>query len=57
MERGFTRRRVATELGVTERQIWRWERGESPVKRLHLLALAGVYGVPVETLGNGREEA
>lgn len=50
MARGLSRQRVASELGLSPRHLKRLETGESPVKRVHLLALAAIYGVPVTDL-------
>ncbi len=46
----MSRAKVAAKLGLSERQLFRLERGQTAPKRMHLLALADVYGVPVETL-------
>lgn len=50
MARGLSRQRVASELGLSLRHFTRLETGVSPVKRVHLLALAEIYGVPVTDL-------
>lgn len=49
-ERGLKRPTVARQLGISTKQLERWEKGTSPVKRVHLLALAAIYDVPVEEL-------
>jgi transcriptional regulator with XRE-family HTH domain len=54
-QRGLSRPAVAARLGVSEKTIYRMEKGKTEVKRVHLLALAEVYGVEVEDLvDNGR---
>jgi hypothetical protein len=35
---------------MSERQVFRLERGVTPVRRVHLLALAEVYGVSPDEL-------
>jgi transcriptional regulator with XRE-family HTH domain len=49
-ERKLSRREVATQIGMSEKQLERWETGVTEVKRLHLIALADVYEVSVEDL-------
>ncbi len=44
-ERGLTVSQVAQKLDMSERQMFRLEQGDSPLKRVHLLALAEIYGV------------
>lgn len=50
---------VASRLRVTERTVYRWERGESAIPDRHKLALAELFGVSVawlmrwEDQGNG----
>ena len=44
-ERGLTVSQIAAELDMSERQVFRLEGGETPLRRVHLLALAEVYGV------------
>lgn len=48
--RDLSRRKVATRLGVSEKQLERWEKGTTPLKGFHLLALAAVYGVDVDEI-------
>jgi transcriptional regulator with XRE-family HTH domain len=47
---GLPRAAVAARLGISERQVYRLERGVTRPKRLHLLALAEIYGCSVEDL-------
>lgn len=49
-DRGLTRSEVAAKLEMSERQVIRLERGETPVRRVHLLALAEIYGVSPDDL-------
>lgn len=50
---------VASRLRVTERTVYRWERGESAIPDRHKLSLAEMFGVSVSWLmrwednGNG----
>lgn len=53
---GLSREKVAARIGCSAKTIERWEKGKTPVRRYHLLALAEVYGVDVEEL-EGREAA
>lgn len=55
--RGLSREKVAARIGYSAKQIERWENGETPVKRMHLMALARVYEVEVETLIDDGQEA
>ncbi len=48
--RRLSRADVATRLGMSTKQLERWEKGKTDVKRMHLLALADIYDVPVEEL-------
>ncbi|MBA3565243.1 MAG: helix-turn-helix transcriptional regulator [Actinobacteria bacterium] len=48
--RRLSRADVATRLGMSPKQLERWEKGKTDVKRMHLLALADIYDVPVEEL-------
>ncbi len=48
--RRLSRADVATRLGMSAKQLERWEKGKTDVKRMHLLALADIYEVPVEEL-------
>ena len=56
VERGLSRAKVAARLGMSEKQVERWENGTTPIKEMHLLALASVYQVDVEDL-EGEEVA
>ncbi len=57
VERGLSRATVAAQLEMSERQLQRLERGKTTPKRVHLLALAEIYDVPVEILEDGQEVA
>jgi transcriptional regulator with XRE-family HTH domain len=48
--RGLSREKVAARIGYSAKQLERWEKGTSPVKDMHLLALASVYQVDVSEL-------
>lgn len=50
VSRGLSREKVAAKVGFSSKQLERWEKGTTPTKRMHLLALAEVYGVTVEEL-------
>lgn len=61
---GMSRAGVADRLGVTERTVYRWERGEVSIHDDHKLALADLFGGisvaymmgwPGEGSGNGNE--
>ena len=49
-ERGLSRAQVAAKIDMSERHLYRLENGQSPVRRIHLAALADVYEIPVEEL-------
>jgi transcriptional regulator with XRE-family HTH domain len=53
-ERQLSRATVATQLGMSERQLQRLERGVTTPKRVHLLALSEIYDVPVSQLEDGQ---
>jgi transcriptional regulator with XRE-family HTH domain len=62
---GLSRTDIASRLGVkSERTVYRWERGETPIPDDHKLALADLFGVSVTWLmgwdnhdnGNGHQE-
>jgi transcriptional regulator with XRE-family HTH domain len=55
-QRGLSRPAVASQLGVSEKTIYRMERGQTALKRVHLLALARVYDIPPEELEEQLEE-
>lgn len=48
--RGLSREKVGARIGYSAKQIERWEKGVTPVKPMHLMALAEVYGVDVTDL-------
>jgi transcriptional regulator with XRE-family HTH domain len=48
--RQLSRAAVARRLGLSEQTIYRMERGKTEVKDVHLIALASVYEVDVNTL-------
>jgi transcriptional regulator with XRE-family HTH domain len=54
---GLSRAKVATKLGVSEKTIYRWERGLTPVRLYQLRALAELYEVDVEDLDVPQEAA
>lgn len=47
---GKSRREVASDLHLSERHLIRLEKGETPLKRIHALAFARYYDVPVEVI-------
>ena len=47
---GKTRARVAAELDMSERHLYRLEKGDSPLRRITALAFAEYYGVPVDEI-------
>ncbi len=53
---GLTRSQVAAALDISERTVYRHESGVTPLRRLYVLSLADLYGVPVEAF-YGAEEA
>lgn len=56
--KGFTVAHAARELGLSERHLYRLERGDSPLGRTVAVAMSAVYGVPVaEVEAAGKEGA
>lgn len=51
-QKGLSRAAVAAKLDLSERHVYRLERGQTPLKRLHALALAEVYEVDVRVVEN-----
>lgn len=49
-EKGYTRAEVAAKLDISERHLYRLERGTTPVRRVYLLSLADLYEVKVADL-------
>lgn len=49
-EQGKTQKSLAQILGVSERTISKWEKGESQPSTNHLTALAQIFGVKIEEL-------
>ena len=47
---GKSRAQVAADFDMSERHIYRLETGATPLKRMHALAFARYYGVPVSEL-------
>jgi transcriptional regulator with XRE-family HTH domain len=47
---GLSRPKVAKALGLSERHIYRFERGTTPLKRPYAKALADLYDVNLETV-------
>lgn len=45
---GLSRPKVAQALGLSERHLYRFERGVTPLKRPYAKTLAELYEVPVE---------
>lgn len=46
----MSRAELAARLDLSERHVYRLERGVSPLKRMHLLAFAEALDVPLETI-------
>lgn len=42
---GKSRAQVAADLDLSERHLYRLEGGQTPLKRMHLIAFADYYGV------------
>ena len=50
-QQGLSRAAVAARVGMSERHVYRLERGLSPLKRMHALAFAEAFAVDVAELG------
>lgn len=48
--KGMTRPQVAAKLDISERHLYRLERGQTPLRRVYVIALADAYGIPVSEL-------
>ena len=55
MRLGMRQRDVAAAVGITERQIRKWERGLEPPPRAVFKALAELFGVPWEELAKAQQ--
>jgi transcriptional regulator with XRE-family HTH domain len=44
---GLSRTDIGSRLGVSERTVYRWERGETPIPDDHKLELADLFGTSV----------
>lgn len=51
---GKSRAKVAADLNMSERHLYRLENGKSPLRRVLALGFATYYGVPVEEI-DGKE--
>lgn len=47
---GKSRAKVAAELDMSERHLYRLEMGKSPLRRVTALALANYYGVDLDVI-------
>lgn len=47
---GKSRARVASDLNMSERHLYRLENGKSPIRRILAIAFASYYGVAVESI-------
>ena len=56
-EQGLTQEDVARSLNITRQAVARWEAGTNRPSTEKLLALAGLFGVPVSELAGGEPEA
>lgn len=54
---GKSRARVASDLNMSERHLYRLEKGKSPLRRLLAIAFASYYGVPVDSVDGQESEA
>lgn len=52
-----SRARVAADLNISERHLYRLETGKSPLRPIVALAIASYYGVPVEQIDGVKAEA
>ena len=50
LARGLSRARVGAQLGVSEKTVYRMERGATEVKEIHYLAFARLYDMQVADL-------
>lgn len=55
-EAGKSRARVAADLTMSERHLYRLETGKSPLRRMLAFAFANYYGVKADAI-DGQEEA
>lgn len=53
---GKSRAGVASDLNMSERHLYRLERGKSPLRRVLALGFATYYGVPVESIDHIEDE-
>ena len=49
-ERGYSQKKLAERLGVSEQEVSKWERAESAPDTDHLIALAKLYGCTLDAL-------
>ncbi len=54
--RDLSRSKVAADLDISERHLYRLERGETKLRRRWLLAFASYYGVDADSLRGNVEE-
>ena len=47
---GYTQEQIAEKIGVSRQAVAKWERGEALPDIENVIALAGVYGVTVDSL-------
>lgn len=52
-DRGLTQELVAESLGVSRQAVSKWESGKTDPSTANLLALADLYGMPIEELLHG----
>lgn len=55
--RGWTQLELAIKLGVTPTTIYNWERNKTELKATQLRAVARVFGVSMDEIALGSEEA
>lgn len=53
VDRGLTQELVAESLGVSRQAVSKWESGKTDPSTANLLALADLYGMPIEELLRG----
>lgn len=51
MQKGWTQKQAAEEIGVSESTVQRWERGECDPELFNIGRLSNVYGLSAEALG------
>ncbi|MCH5148251.1 MAG: helix-turn-helix transcriptional regulator [Clostridiales bacterium] len=55
--KGMTQQELADKLGVTNKAVSKWETGEAYPETAQLIPLSDIFGVTVDDLLRGKEEA